>query len=158
VLERQPEWRAAGQIARELRLARSLLRAQKKAMKQLQHGVWLLGLLGLVACGGRAIDDSGTGGSEPSEPGPANTPNGSAGKPGSSSSSGSLPSHELGECKPGFSHAEQPARACHWLTEAGVCFDDIDDACSCICPNNRASVCFSPFDNGPNSATRVYCE
>ncbi len=130
-------------------------------MKHLQSGAWLLGLAGLIACGGRAIEDPGTGGSEPSEPAPAGTAEGSAGKPGkpgSSNPTGSLPSHALGECKPGFSHAEQPGRACHWLTETGLCFDDIDGACSCICPSNRDSVCFSGFDDGPNSATPVFCE
>ena len=127
-------------------------------MKRLWRGISLLTIIGLVACGGRAIEDPGTGGSDPSKPAPAGTTRGSAGKPGWSDPHGSLPSHELGVCRPGFSHAEQPSRACHWLSEAGLCFDDIDGACACICPKTADSVCFSGFDDGPNSATPVYCE
>jgi len=119
-------------------------------------GLWLLtlGLAGLIGCGGRSVEDPGSGGSE-TDPPPADTATGSPGKAGSMSS---LPKHDLGNCTPGFNRAEDPDRACHWLTEAGQCFKDVNDACACICPADRDSVCFSAFDGGPYSATRVYCE
>jgi hypothetical protein len=124
-------------------------------MKRLRLGFLGLGLAGLMACGGRVIEQPGAGGADSGGPAPSGTAAASAGK---SSSSGSLPTHNLGTCTPGFSRAENPGRPCHWLLESGLCFDDIDGACACVCPRSKDSVCFSTFDHGPSSATLVYCE
>ena len=114
-------------------------------------GFSMLGLAGVMGCGGRAIEQPGTGGSDPSPPA-------STAGPSQSDPSGSFPSHELGACTPGFRRSDNPDRACHWLTEAGECFDDIDGACACVCPRDRKSVCSSDFDDGPSSATLVFCD
>src|SRR4051812_36160407 len=111
-------------------------------LRRLSQLLAAFGFAGLAACGGRVIDD-GSGSSEPSAPASTATTSG-----GKSSSSGSLPSHELGACQPGFVRAEHPGRACHWLTESGLCFDDTEGACACICPRNRDSVCGHGFDKG----------
>jgi hypothetical protein len=117
----------------------------------------VLGLVacgGLTACGGRAIEQPGSGGEGPSTPAPASTGNGSAGK---SNSPSSFPSHALATCTPGFVRAEHFERPCHWLTESGQCFDELNAACACVCPRDRDSVCWSDFDDGPDSATFVGC-
>jgi hypothetical protein len=114
-------------------------------------------LTALVACGGRYEDPGSGGGSGTGAP----TGSGAASDNGNGSdSSGStvtLPKHDLGTCTPGFERATNLSRSCNWLTEAGVCFDTKDAACSCICPTNADSLCFSGFDNGPGSATLVHC-
>ena len=114
-------------------------------------------LTGLVACGGR-YEDPGSGGSSgtgvPASSGAASDDNNGS---DSSGSTVALPKHDLGKCTPGFERATNPSRSCNWLTEAGVCFDTKDAACSCICPSNADSLCFSGFDNGPGSATLVHC-
>ncbi|MEO7033305.1 MAG: hypothetical protein ABI548_05555 [Polyangiaceae bacterium] len=111
-------------------------------------------LSGLLACGGRVEDPtSGSSG----DPVPASSSaSGGSGKSGGSTDP--LPSHELGACKPGFARADNPGLACNWLTDAGLCFDTNDEACSCICPSSGASVCYGPFYNGPGSATPVHCD
>jgi len=124
----------------------------------MQIGFWVLGLSWvLVGCGGRVIDDSGagtvaSGGSAPS--GKA----GVAGKAGTSQPPTRLPSKELGECVPGFVHTENPDRPCRWLTVSGLCFEKTDDACACICPTDRDSVCAHGFDGGPNGGEFVFCD
>ena len=126
-------------------------------MKRVLLGLSLLQLSGLVACGGRVIDDRGSDGSDTSQPA-ASSP--SAGKPASTNSgtTTALPTKELGQCQPGFIRAENPARPCRWLTESGRCFDDSDAACNCVCPTDRDSVCAHGFDGGPNSAKLVVCD
>ena len=115
-----------------------------------------LALAALSACGGRVVEQPGSGGSAPSDPSTEDpAPSASAGR--SSSPSSSLPTHDLGDCTPGFSRADNPNRPCHWLTKLGSCFDEKLAACACICPLNGDSVCFSGFDDGPSSATLVQC-
>ncbi|MEO8901040.1 MAG: hypothetical protein ABI488_05175 [Polyangiaceae bacterium] len=110
-------------------------------------------LSGLLACGGRVEDpQSGSSG----DPAPASSSASGGGNSGGSP--GGFPSHELGDCKPGFARANSPALACNWLTDSGLCFDTNDEACSCICPRSGASVCYGPFYNGPGSATLVHCD
>jgi len=123
-------------------------------MKRMQFGLLIVGLA-LAACGGRAIAEPGSDGSETGEPAPSSTANGSAGKRGQSDS---LPSKPLGKCTPGFNRERNPTRACHWLSEDGTCFDDTEGACACICPTDRQSVCAHGFDDGPDSATFIYCD
>jgi len=127
-------------------------------MKRLR--VWVLGLgLTLVGCGGRTIESSGgDGGSTSSDPPAKETASGHAGKSGSSGFSMDLPTTLLGECKPGFDRVEHPERLCHWVTETGMCFDDSQAACNCICPIDRDSVCVRAFDGGPGSAALVVCD
>jgi len=127
-------------------------------MKRL--GLWAFGLgWGLIGCGGRTIESSGGGGgSAVSDPPPKETASGQAGKSGSNGSSLDLPMTTLGACKPGFDRLEHPELLCHWLTETGMCFDDTQSACNCICPVDRDSVCVHGFDNGPGSASRIVCD
>ncbi len=117
---------------------------------------WWLGLsmlgLALAACGGRAIEQPGTGGSAPSAPAP------SAVSASQASSSDPLPSHDLEPCVPGFDRAQNPTLPCYGLTESGMCFDDTESACACICPTDRVSVCSHGFDDGAAAARPIYCE
>jgi hypothetical protein len=123
-------------------------------MKRARLGLSILGLAGLVACGGRVIEEPDSGGSEASKPVSTGTEHGSAGR---SSSSAPLPSKALGKCIPGFIRAQNPTLPCHWLTESGMCFDDTDSACACICPTGKDSVCAHGFDDGAASAMLIYC-
>jgi len=117
-------------------------------------GLSLLGSVGLLACGGRVIDDEIPvgGGAKAGKPAPTSTATGTTAQPGTK-----LPSHELGQCVPGFDREQNPTLPCRWRTEAGICFDDTDAACACICPRDRDSVCAHGFDRGPDSASLVYC-
>jgi hypothetical protein len=115
----------------------------------------LLCLSGLLACGGRVIDDRGADASD-TDPPATGTSAGGAGT--NSGTTVPLPSKGLGQCQPGFIRAQNPARPCHWVTEAGMCFEDSDAACDCVCPPDRHSVCAHGFDHGPNSATLVVCD
>jgi len=126
-------------------------------MTRLLLGLSWVGLLTPAACGGRVIEQRDAGGSDSGAP-VATIPVGSAGTGGKTGASNPFPSHELGVCTPGFDHAQNSTRPCHWLTESGKCFDDINGACACICPRDRDSVCSSGFDDGPNSATLVHCD
>ncbi len=127
-------------------------------MKRLGAGFLVSGVLGLVACGGRVIAEPGSGGVETPVPTTGGA-NGSAGGSGTTNHGkvGSLPTTQLGQCSPGFSRSENPTRSCHWLTEDGMCFDDSNAACACICPTQGDSICSHGFDDGPNSATLVFC-
>gem|GEM_PF-794414 len=141
----------------------TVLLAAKDSAHCLRVGLSGLALCLLVGCGGRVIDDSGSGDPDPSKPAkPASTSaaQGSAGKSGSSNSGTTLPlpSKALGQCVPGFKRAQNPTLPCHWRTEAGECFDTSDAACACVCPTDRDSVCAHGFDSGPNSATLVLCD
>ena len=120
------------------------------------HLTWFLTLATLAACGGRAVEEPSSGGSGPNAPVTSDPkPSGGAGR--SSSASSPLPTHDLGDCTPGFSRIDNPSRPCNWLTKNGSCFDEKEAACSCICPTDGSSVCFSGFDDGPGSATLVQC-
>ena len=110
-----------------------------------------------AACGGRVIEDPGSGGSGSDDlPSSGAAQTGTAGSPSARGSSDPLPSRPLGDCTPGFPRAQSPARPCNWLTEDGICFDDKDVACNCICPTDHDSQCISGF-GGPGSATLVQC-
>jgi hypothetical protein len=130
------------------------LRTVGKTAQRLQIGLSMLGVAGLLACGGRAIVDQDPvgGGAGPSKPAPTSTGKGSTTRPGTT-----LPSHELAECVVGFDHEQNPTLPCRWLTEFGMCFDDTEAACACICPRDRDSVCSHGFDRGPDAASLVYC-
>ena len=114
----------------------------------------LLLVAGLAGCGGVAVEEpTGSGGSVSDEPSTSSRA-GSGASP--SGSSNPLPTHALGDCTPGFARSASPSRQCNWLTKDGICFDDKDAACNCICPASGGSVCFSGF-GGPGSATLVQC-
>ncbi|MEO6602669.1 MAG: hypothetical protein ABIQ16_22485 [Polyangiaceae bacterium] len=120
------------------------------------HLIWFLTIATLAACGGRAVEEPSSGGSGPSAPATSEPAlGGGAGRPSSPSSP--LPTHDLGDCAPGFSRVDNPNRPCNWLVEDGSCFDEKEAACACICPTSGSSVCFSGFDDGPGSATLVQC-
>ena len=116
----------------------------------------LCAALASVGCGGRVIETgpedprTGTAGSSAA--------NSTAGASSKGSGGGSLPTHALGACVPGFDHASNPGRACQWLTSTGQCFDDFDAACACACPTAGSSVCSSSLPGDSNSATRVFCD
>jgi len=120
----------------------------------------MLGLLGVVACGGRTIEEPGSGGvdTSPSDPTATDAGSTSSGKGGNTSKPGSLPTTQLGQCHPGFERAKDPTRPCRFRTESGMCFDTSDAACACICPMQGESVCAHGFDDGPYSATLVVCD
>lgn len=42
------------------------------------------------------------------------------------------------ECDLGFDESETD-RSCNWLAN-GLCYDDKDEACDCICPRNEDSI------------------
>lgn len=83
-------------------------------------------------------------------PRPANgSPRPSGNSPGNPTSPGNggvmpgqggldLPTFELGECKRG----ERPNRVeeCPYLAE-GLCYNDVQSACACICPRDTESLC-----------------
>jgi hypothetical protein len=94
-------------------------------------------------CGGqaeRAIDD------RPGE--------GQAQADGSGSATGNTV--PLGACMPGFDRYENLDRPCNWLADA-LCYDTKDQACACICPRDKESLCLSGLP-APGSATRVTCD
>jgi len=115
-------------------------------------------LVALGACGGRAIEEpnpesAGSTSSPVGDPAPSA---GASSNPSDHSGSGSLPKHDLGECKPGFVQAQYPARACPWLIENGQCFETQDAACACIC-NSASNVCWSGFPT-PGVPTLLHCD
>ncbi len=116
---------------------------------------WLVVVLG--ACGGRVIEEPGSdsAGSSASDSGDGKAASaGTTSKP-SGSGSGSLPTHDLGDCKPGFSQVQNPTRACPWIIENGQCFDTQDDACACVCMS-ESNVCWSGFPKSV-TPTLVHC-
>jgi hypothetical protein len=117
-------------------------------------------IAGVVACGGRYEESGFDGGrtDDPSSSIAAAGSGGSSGRAGASYGDPTLPSHDLGACAPGFARTSNPSRPCNWLTDMGICFDSNDDACACICPKIRNSVCFSPFYPGPGMATPIHCD
>jgi hypothetical protein len=130
-------------------------------MKRFLLGLGVMGVVALLSgCGGRVIDDSGSDSFSPS----GFLPSGSAagGRGGKSGTNNrpttGLPTEQLGECVPGFLRAEHPERPCRWLTEGGMCFEETDAACACICPTDRQSVCAHGFDGGPNDAKAIFCD
>jgi hypothetical protein len=131
-------------------------------MKRFRLGLLAIGLLALlVSCGGRVIDDSDSAEFSPSDFLPSGTAAGSAGKAGTSRPtrpSTPFPTTKLGDCVPGFLRAEHPELPCRWLTESGMCFEETDAACACICPVDRDSFCGHGFDGGPNDAKLVLCD
>ena len=133
--------------------ARYLL-APRQAMRLILP---LFALAGFAACGGR-VELPAPGAEDAGIPAPASSTGqaGSVGKGGVPSSS--LPSHELGVCKPGFDPASDPRRACNWLNKAGMCFSTRDEACACVCPLDHDSVCWSPFPGGTADPRLVQCD
>jgi len=105
---------------------------------------WVLCLLPW-GCGGqaeRSIDDS-KGGAMPTTgaTGTGSTPN--EGTP-------------LGACVPGFARYENLDKPCNWLADE-LCYDTKDQACACICPRDKKSLCLSGFPV-EGSATKVSCD
>jgi hypothetical protein len=113
-------------------------------------------IAGLAGCGGVAVEAPGSAGA--SDPGAGGQAPASPGAAGTASGTGSLPTHALGDCKPGFARDASPTRECDWMTVDRICFDDKDAACNCVCPASGDSVCWSDFYQGPGSATLVHCD
>ena len=109
-------------------------------------------MLGVAACGGRAETTGPEGSGTPAPPARSDDDESPAKGSGSS-----LPSHDLGACKPGFARAQNPGRACLWIDAQGACFDTLNAACACICPADHDSVCWSSFPDGNGTPTRVHC-
>lgn len=63
-------------------------------------------------------------------------------------------SQPLGACEKGKLPQSGP---CDWLAE-GRCYATKDEACDCICPRDRETLCLSGFWDGPDSQTRVHCK
>lgn len=119
----------------------------------------LILILGLAACGGRVLDQQGTDGESGGTAGApaASLVAGASGGAGRAGSSKPLPTHPLSPCVPGFDRARNPERACNWADAKGACFEEMDDACACICPDSTDSICWSSFPD-PGQAVPVYCE
>ncbi len=130
------------------------LRTVPASIRRTRLSLVALGLLAAVSCGGRVIQDQdpGSGSSDPNNAPPASTAQAGPG------TGDPLPSKALGDCVPGFDHAQNPERPCRWLTVSGICFDDSDTACACICPKDRDSLCAHGFDDGPNAQKRIRCD
>lgn len=116
--------------------------------------ILLVSVFVLGACGGRAIETGpdGAAGASTSGPVKGNDDSGSTSTP-----PGTLPSHRLNACVPGFKRASSPSRGCNWLTSDDACFDTKEAACACICPTSADSVCSSGFYRGDGQATLVHC-
>ncbi|HEX3773545.1 MAG TPA: hypothetical protein VHV51_03720 [Polyangiaceae bacterium] len=70
-------------------------------------------IVGLLGCGGR-YEEPGTQKQPTGDPSSMSDSSGntSASTSSGSGASGSLPTHPLGQCVPGFEHASDPGRAC----------------------------------------------
>jgi len=112
---------------------------------------------GLAGCGGKyeLPDHQNTEGGDPA-PSSGGSAGSSAG--GASGTKGSLPTHDLGTCVPGFAQTSEPSRPCPWITEHGECFDSFDAACACICPRSGSSLCSGAFSPNARGMTTVYCD
>ena len=110
-------------------------------------GLWATVLC--IACGGTVITPT----EEDPETNPSVEPSSDAG------AAGDAGWHQvpLGACEEGFDPTENPDRLCNWLGEDGRCYDSRPEACNCICPSDRDSVCSSGFYQGEGEATPVAC-
>ena len=118
-------------------------------------GLMLLALLG--ACGGK-YEVSSTGDADAGQSATSRDGSSGASGTGKTNKKGSLPTHTLGACSPGFNRSENPARPCDWVTDQGQCFDSFDAACACICPSTGNSLCSGSFSPDPSGATTVHCD
>lgn len=114
--------------------------------------MWVLlfiGTLILGGCGGRAVDNELSSDKE-KMPSPSKLDE----EEHDSSDRGSN-LQRLGECQGGHDVAEAN---CPWMDpESELCFPSKEDACACLCPQDRDSVCVSGFFRGENGQTPVYC-
>lgn len=99
------------------------------------------------ACGGQVERETGSGYASGGSPSAAG---GAGSKPG-------FPKSPLGECEPGFSHAQNPTLPCPWLGN-GLCYEKKDQACACVCPAEHDSWCVSDFPDPEGAPTHVFCE
>lgn len=106
-------------------------------------------LASAVACGGK-VDGEG-GDDTPAEPG-----NASGGAPSQSGSNAQPAGTELPPCHLGFDPNFEPTRSCDWLGDE-LCYSEKLEACACVCPRKRDSLCSSGFPMGPNGKTKVTC-
>lgn len=117
--------------------------------------------LGLSACGGRAVDGDPAGDVDKS--GDAERSHDGTGEPNTEmdsteddSDSPQKPAlQQLGECKGGH---DPLSGSCPWIDyDFTLCFPTKEDACACLCPQDRDSVCVSGFYGGENGNTPVAC-
>jgi hypothetical protein len=115
---------------------------------------WVL-LASAIGCGGRVDIDSSehyeTGGSGGRRDSGTST---SGGTNGGKSGGGSEP---LAPCTEGFVPGTPGRGTCDWLGSNGLCYSTREQACACLCPRTRDSVCSSGFASGPDGRTRVSC-
>lgn len=110
-----------------------------------------------LACGGRVDEEvppTGKPTAQQTPPEAEDAPAAPAPAPGDGPD---LPSAaiDLDECKPGFSPSRSD-KPCNWLAK-GLCYLTKPAACSCICPRDGESTCYSDFYGGEDSETRVFC-
>ena len=111
----------------------------------------LLALSGSTGCGGDVKDSS----EDTTKDGKTASP--SANSSTTEADAGSSDTQKLGSCKKGFDPLEQPDQPCNWLGDDGLCYDDRQAACNCVCPKDCSSLCLSGFYDGEGSRTDVYC-
>lgn len=112
--------------------------------------LWAISLMSLMtACGGRIESDSGTGGGTGTD---GAGPDGSGEGGASAGPSGS----PLGACEGGFERSVD-GPPCNWVDGDDLCYSTKDEACNCICPRDRDSVCSSGFFRGEGNSTPVSC-
>ncbi len=116
-------------------------------MQRFVRGSALCLLVLASACGGQIEREPGGGGSSGSGQSAA----------GGAGAGTSFPSKPLGECKPGFSRYQNPTLPCPWLGD-GLCYEDKDAACACVCPKDHDSWCASDFPGPGGAPTQVTCD
>jgi hypothetical protein len=111
--------------------------------------VLAMGLLLLVACGGRTVEE-GDGEGEGGAGG-----GGGSGTGGRGGTSAGGPKTPLPACVLGDPPHE--SALCPWLA-ADRCYLTKEAACACVCPTDRASYCISGLPGGPEGRVDVQCD
>ena len=113
------------------------------------HRTGLWAALLCFACGGTVV--------APTEEQPTTLPSQDSSSDAGAGRDSGFKQVPLGACEEGFDPAQNPDRLCNWLGDDGRCYDSRPEACNCICPRDRDSVCSSEFYQGEGEATPVTC-
>jgi hypothetical protein len=108
----------------------------------------------LVGCGGRVVQEDGSGSPAHAADGGAASSTKSGQGASSSEYDGTV---ELPECELGYKQSAPPKNAapCTFLV-AGRCYDTKVKACACACPTRTGTTCASGFPD-PSVPTLVTC-
>ena len=64
-----------------------------------------------------------------------------------------LNTRQLGPCERGFDPLEEPERECAFLGDDGLCYDTLNEACNCVCPNSACAFGYV----GNSDTPEVWC-